>query len=201
MTDQPKARTRQDRLQMIELGIRTILDAVGEDPTSERLRDTPARVARMWLDFYAGQEQAAPERLSIFPLEKDHPEQMVIVSDMRVYSWCEHHLLPFYVDVSIGYISAGQVLGLSKFARIAHACAARLQLQERLVIDIANAVEKATGSGSVAVIASGKHSCMLMRGVRTDHVMTSSEMRGAFMESPATRAEFMQLLQLGRGAA
>lgn len=111
---------------------------------------------------------------------------------MRVWSLCEHHLLPFWCDVSIGYIARKRIVGLSKFARIAHDAAHRLQVQERLVEQIANRVASVSGSPDVAVLARGEHLCMSMRGVRTKGLATSSALRGAF-KRPALRAEFLGL--------
>lgn len=123
--------------------------------------------------------------------------QMVVVSGMRVWSLCEHHLLPFWADVSIGYIADGRVLGLSKFARIAHKFAHRLQLQEQLVLQIADEIEAVTGTRNVAVIATGEHLCMTMRGVKTPAMMHSSVMRGVFRTDADARAEFLALTKRG----
>lgn len=118
---------------------------------------------------------------------------------MRVWSLCEHHLLPFWCDVAIGYIATDRVLGLSKFARVAGQFAHRLQVQERLTRQVADAIERLTGSPDVAVLATGEHLCMSARGVRTPALMTSSVMRGAFRDSPSARAEFLQLAAVGQG--
>lgn len=165
-----------------------LLVALGEDPARDGLRDTPRRFADLWREFV----EHDPGRLDT-AFASEATDQMVAVSGMRVWSVCEHHLIPFWADVSVGYIARGRVLGLSKFARVAHAAAHRLQVQERLSQDIADAVGNLTGSPDVAVLARGEHLCMTMRGVRTPALMTTSVMRGVFRDDPSTRAEFLRL--------
>lgn len=153
----------------------------------EGLAETPARVARFWAEFLDGAEPA--------PTTFTHQatDDLVVVSGMRVWSLCEHHLLPFSCEIAVGYLPNGHVLGLSKFGRIAHHVAHRLQLQERLVREVADAVEAATRCPDVAVLAQGEHLCMTMRGIRTPALMTSSVMRGGFRDQPALRSEFMAI--------
>jgi GTP cyclohydrolase I len=136
--------------------------------------------------FQPGRTETAFESLAT--------DQMVVVSGIRVWSLCEHHLLPFWCEIAIGYVATDRVLGLSKFARIAHQCAHRLQVQERLTHEIADAIQQVTGAADVAVLGRGEHLCMTMRGIRTPALMTSSVMRGAFLTTPAARAEFLQLV-------
>ncbi len=167
---------------------RELLVALGENPDREGIQDTPDRWARWWREFV----EYDPGTVDT-SFESVTTDQVVIVTGMRVWSLCEHHMLPFWADVSIGYIPQGRVLGLSKFARIAHRHAHQLQIQERLVQAIADDVERLTGSDSVAVIARGEHLCMTMRGIRTPSHMISSVMRGAFRKDDA-RLEFLQLL-------
>ncbi len=181
-----------DYAALVRIG-RELLIALGEDPERDGLRETPRRFARAWrefVEFDAGVTDTCFEYV--------HTDQMVVISGMRVWSYCEHHLLPFWCDVSIGYIASERVLGLSKFARIAHHVSHRLQLQERLVDEIAAEVAKTTGAADVAVLARGMHLCMLARGVRTAGVMTSSKMLGAFRESSEARAEFLSLVNSAR---
>lgn len=121
-------------------------------------------------------------------------DQMVVVTGMRVFSLCEHHLLPFWCDISIGYIATDKVLGLSKFARIAHKHAHKLQIQERLVHEIAEEIKEITGIQDVAVVSKGVHLCMVMRGVRTPGVLHSSILSGRFREYAKVREEFFHLL-------
>jgi GTP cyclohydrolase I len=165
-----------------------ILKAVDPDPTREGLRDTPTRFANAWMEFI----EYKPGKIAT-AFSDASTDQMVVVRDMRVWTYCEHHLLPFWCDITIAYIPCGKVLGLSKFARIAQLYAHRLQIQERLVQQIADEVQRLTGTTSVAVLGKGQHLCMLSRGIRSDGIMTTSVMRGSFRESPATRAEFFHL--------
>lgn len=169
---------------------RQLLIALGEDPAREGLRDTPKRVARFWRDFIAYD----PGKVAT-TFEAVQADQLVVVSGMRVYSLCEHHLLPFWCDVSVGYIAGDKVLGLSKFARIAHKHAHRLQLQERLVSGIAADLTALLGHENVAVIAHGEHMCMIMRGIKTPARMVSSAMSGAFRQDDTLRAEFLSLVR------
>lgn len=173
---------------VVEQLVYALLHAVGEDPGREGLRDTPARVARFWGEFL---DHTVPASTMF---EQQTSDDLVAVGPMRVWSLCEHHLLPFYADVTIGYLPDGLVLGLSKFARIAHHAAGRLQLQERLVAQIADQVSSTTRSPDVAVVARGRHLCMEMRGVKTPAITTTSVMRGRFRDTPPLRAEFMRLV-------
>lgn len=169
---------------------RDLLVAIGEDPDRPALRDTPRRFANMWQEFI----DYDPGRWDTTFEHVQNTDQMVVVSGIRVWSMCEHHLLPFWCDVSIAYIPREEVLGLSKFARIAHLCAHKPQIQEGLVRDIANKISIITGTDDVAVLAKGVHLCMSSRGVRSDAVMTSSAMHGIFRDSASTRSEFLALI-------
>jgi GTP cyclohydrolase I len=165
-----------------------LLVFIGENPDRPGLEDTPRRFANYWREFINYEPGTIDTAFEVVTTD-----QMITVSGIRVWSLCEHHLLPFWCDVAIGYIATDKVLGLSKFARIAHKHAHRLQVQERLVDDIANEITALTGSDDVAVVSKGVHTCMVMRGFKTDGVMTSSVMRGIFRERPEARAEFMGL--------
>lgn len=166
---------------------RELLVAIGEDPEREGLRNTPARYARWWREF----TEYHPGTLDT-AFESSSSAEVVSVSGIDVWSLCEHHLLPFACEVTIGYLPQGQVLGLSKFARIAQQHAHRLQLQEQLTADIADSVEKLTGSADVVVLCRGEHLCMAMRGIRTSATMTTATWRGAFADT-AVRADFLAL--------
>lgn len=163
---------------VLRLG-RELLYALGEDPDREGLKDTPRRWADWWREFI----EYRPGTLGT-TFESVEAGQMVIVTGMRVWSLCEHHLLPFWCDVAVAYMPGRQVLGLSKFARIAHMHAHRLQVQERLVAGIADDIMHATGTPDVAVIANGEHLCMTMRGIKTPAIMRSVVARGAFDDGP-----------------
>lgn len=183
---------RVDYDRLLELG-RELLEAIGEDPDRDGLLDTPRRWADWWREFIEynpGTTDTTFETVS--------SDQMVCVSGMRVFSLCEHHLLPMWCDVSIGYITGAKVLGLSKFARIAHQFSHRLQLQERLGEQIANEINLITDSPDVAVVLRGEHLCMASRGIRTPGVMTTSVMRGAFKNHFETRMEFLRLIEAPR---
>ncbi|URM88716.1 GTP cyclohydrolase I [Streptomyces sp. MRC013] len=169
---------------------RRLLTEIGEDPDREGLRDTPARYARWWREF-TGYDPGTVGTL----FETTSSGQTVTVSDLRVWSLCEHHLLPFNCSLTIAYRPAKQLLGLSKFARIAHQHAHRLQVQERLVAGIAEDVLRITESPDVAVIGRGEHLCMTMRGVRTVGLMTSTSYHGVFAEEGPARSELLSLVR------
>lgn len=168
-----------------------LLEALGEDPTREGLIETPRRIANFWRDFI----EYDPGKLDTTFSAIRH-NQMVCVTGMRVWSMCEHHMLPFWCDVAIAYIADDKVLGLSKFARIAHKHAHKLTLQEQLVADIANDLRDILGTQDVAVMAKGEHLCMTMRGIKTPHRMISSSLDGQF-HNAEQRAEFLQLVEFG----
>ena len=170
---------------------RDLLTAIGEDPQRAGLQDTPRRFADSWKEFI----EYEPGRTDTV-FEQVEADQLVVVSGIRVWSLCEHHMLPFWCDLSIGYIANGEVLGLSKFGRIAHQFAHRLQIQERLVQQVADEVQRITQSPDVAVLATGVHLCMVMRGIKTPAAMTSSIMRGCFRQEASARQEFLNLTRL-----
>jgi GTP cyclohydrolase I len=172
----------------LEALARQLLTEIGEDPNREGLLDTPRRYAEWWREFV---NYDAGKIETIFESAAD--KQMVLVSDMQVWSLCEHHLLPFNCSLVVAYRSNDRLLGLSKFARIAHKHAHKLQVQERLVADIAREISSVTNSPDVAVIGRGEHLCMTMRGIRTGAVMTSSVMYGVFAEEGPQRTELLTM--------
>jgi len=167
-----------------------LLLAIGEDPEREGLRETPRRWAETWREFIEYDPGTTETTFSSVT-----SDQLVCVSGLRVASLCEHHLLPFWCEVSIGYIPDEKVLGLSKFARIAQQFAHRLQLQERMGREVANEITRITGTMNVAVVLKGEHYCMAARGIRSPGRMTSSVMRGVFRTESATRMEFLRLIE------
>ncbi len=172
---------------------RDLLVALGENPDREGLRDTPRRWASWWqefIDYDAGNTDTTFESVSV--------DQMVVVSGIPYYSLCEHHLLPFKGMASIGYITGDKVLGLSKFARIVQQAAHKLQLQERMAHEIADQVQTLTDCPDVAVLCRGEHLCMQMRGIKSPAIMSTSVMRGVFMDRPEARAEFLKILDGSR---
>ena len=171
-----------------------IIEAVGEDLTREGLIDTPKRAAKAFKFLTHGYEKTLEEVLNgaIFTADS---EDMVIVKNIELYSLCEHHLLPFIGKCHVGYLPQGKVLGLSKVARVVDMYARRLQIQERLTKQIADAIEQATGARGVAVVIEAKHLCMMMRGVeKQNSVMTTSAMKGIFRKEINTRSEFLNLI-------
>ncbi|MFC5699132.1 GTP cyclohydrolase I FolE [Pseudomonas sp. GCM10022186] len=174
---------------------REILLRLGEDPDREGLRDTPGRAAKAMRFLCHGYEQSLAEIVNGALFASDNDE-MVTVKDVELYSLCEHHLLPFIGKAHVAYIPTGKVLGLSKIARIVDMYARRLQIQENLTRQIAEAVQEVTGAAGVAVVIEAQHMCMMMRGVeKQNSVMSTSVMLGAFRESQNTRHEFLKLIK------
>ena len=178
----------------MEANFAKIIENVGEDLTREGLIDTPKRAAKAFKFLTNGYEKTLDEVLNgaIFTADS---EDMVIVKDIELYSLCEHHLLPFIGKCHVGYLPQGKVLGLSKIARVVDMYARRLQIQEKLTSQIADAIEQATGARGVAVVIEAKHLCMMMRGVeKQNSVMTTSAMKGIFRKEISTRSEFLNLI-------
>ncbi|CRL48779.1 MULTISPECIES: GTP cyclohydrolase I FolE [Pseudomonas] len=173
---------------------REILIGLGENPDREGLIDTPVRAAKAMQYLCHGYEQSVEEIVNGALFASDNDE-MVIVDNIELYSLCEHHLLPFIGKAHVAYIPTGKVLGLSKIARLVDMFARRLQIQENLTRQIADAVQQVTGAAGVAVVIEAKHMCMMMRGVeKQNSTMNTSVMLGAFRESSNTRQEFLQLI-------
>lgn len=184
-----------NRRETLERVARELLLAIGEDPTREGLVRTPERVARAWEFLTKGYAEDPDEVVNraVFETEANH---MVIVRDIEIFSLCEHHLLPFFGRCHIGYIPRGRVIGVSKLARIAEIFARRLQIQERLTHQIARLVMDHLKPEGVGVVIEARHLCMMMRGVeKQNSVMVTSAMLGSFHNSPATRTEFLSLIQ------
>jgi len=186
----------------IEEHIRGLLLAIGENPDREGLRETPARVARMYEEIFEGVGYTNDDIAEMFnkTFEEDLviPEgnkEMVIIKDIEIFSYCEHHLAMMYnMKVAIAYIPYGKILGLSKLARIADMVAKRLQLQERIGSDIAEIMQKVTGSEDVAVIIEGQHACMNARGIKnTNAVTTTTTLRGKFNTDDSITSKLLML--------
>jgi len=177
---------------------REILAGLGENPEREGLLDTPKRAAKAMQYLCNGYEKTLEEIVNGALFASDNDE-MVIVRDIELYSLCEHHLLPFIGKAHVAYIPTGRVLGLSKVARIVDMYARRLQIQENLTRQIAEAVQEVTNAAGVAVVIEAQHMCMMMRGVeKQNSLMNTSVMLGAFRESCNTRMEFLQLIGRAR---
>ncbi|SDN33183.1 GTP cyclohydrolase I [Pseudomonas arsenicoxydans] len=173
---------------------REILIGLGENPDREGLQDTPTRAAKAMQYLCHGYEQSVEEIVNGALFASDNDE-MIIVDNIELYSLCEHHMLPFIGKAHVAYIPTGKVLGLSKIARLVDMFARRLQIQENLTRQIADAVQQVTGAAGVAVVIEAKHMCMMMRGVeKQNSTMNTSVMLGAFRESSNTRQEFLQLI-------
>ncbi|KAH1003767.1 GTP cyclohydrolase 1 [Dendroctonus ponderosae] len=188
-----KPPTREAMLPEMSRSYRLLLGSLGENPDRQGLLKTPERAAKAMLFFTKGYDQNLEEVLNDAIFDEDHDE-MVVVKDIEMFSMCEHHLVPFYGKVSIGYLPSGKVLGLSKLARIVEIYSRRLQVQERLTKQIAVAVLKAVQPNGVAVIIEGTHMCMVMRGVQKINSKTvTSTMLGVFRDDQRTREEFLKL--------
>jgi GTP cyclohydrolase I len=180
-------------LRRIERAVREILAAVGEDPDREGLQETPARVARMYAELFAGLHQDPREHLQKFFTQEY--DEVVLVRDIAFNSICEHHLLPFMGQAHIAYIPNGRVIGLSKLARVVEVVSKRPQVQERMTEEIANLLEEELGAKGVAVVVEAAHSCMTIRGVRKPgSLCVTSAMKGVFRSNVSSRSEVMTLI-------
>jgi GTP cyclohydrolase I len=185
----------------LERAIREVLVAIGEDPERDGLQRTPARVADMYEELFAGLHDDPAKHLTI-TFEANHDE-MVMVRDIPLYSVCEHHLAPFHGRAHVAYIPGddGRITGLSKLARLVDGFARRPQVQERLTTQVADALMDVLKPAGVFVVIEAEHLCMSMRGVKKPGTLTvTSAVRGLFKDNPATRAEAMSFIhQTGRG--
>jgi GTP cyclohydrolase I len=178
-------------------GVKQLIRFVGEDPDRPGMEKTPKRYVEAFKYITSGYTMSLSEILNdaLFPLEQAGDQNMIMVRDIQIYSTCEHHLLPFHGVCHIAYIPTDKVLGLSKLARIADMFSRRLQIQERLCDQIAQAVEEAVGACGVGVVIHAEHMCMSMRGVqKPGTVTTTSALRGCFRTDSRTRLEFLSLV-------
>ena len=168
---------------------------IGDNPAREGVAQTPKRVVKSWETIYGGYRQKAEDVLTA-QFNSENYDEMVVLKNIEFFSTCEHHMLPFNGRCHVAYIPEGKVLGLSKIARIVDMFARRLQIQERLTHQIADAITEITGCKGCAVVVEAQHMCMVMRGVQKQNsVMKTSSMVGAFRNNPSTRAEFLALLK------
>jgi GTP cyclohydrolase I len=175
------------------------LRLIGDDPDREGLRETPARYVRALEEHFAGYAQNAREPLERTFDEVQGYDELVLVSDIEIYSHCEHHMVPFVGKAHVGYIPNGRVVGLSKLARVVDVFAKRLQVQEKLTVQIAQAIEETLTPHGVAVVLQCQHFCMCYRGVRKPGSWTTtSRLRGVFLNDSAARIELLTLLGLRR---
>lgn len=178
----------------IEKAVREILHEIGEDPERQGLKDTPNRISKMYRELTAGYGVSPHEMINgaIFDIKYD---EMVVVRDIEFYSLCEHHLLPFFGACHVAYVPNGKIIGLSKIPRIVEAFSRRLQVQERMTIEIADLLNDVLKPDGVAVVAEGYHLCMAMRGIKkAEAKMITSAMLGVFKEDERTRMEFLSFI-------
>ncbi len=174
--------------------IRELLLEIGEDPDREGLRKTPERVTKSWQFLTEGYKEN-PRKIINNAIFRSEANNMIIVRDIEIYSLCEHHLLPFYGRCHIGYIPTKKVLGVSKICRLINIFSRRLQIQERLTSQIAQEIMDTTDAEGVGVVIECRHLCKMMRGVeKQNSIMTTSSVLGSFHDQPATRSEFLVLL-------
>jgi len=180
----------------VEAAVRAILEAVGEDPSREGLRDTAARVARMYEEILCGTDQDPKSVLSVVFTGEDYDE-IVAAKDIPFHSLCEHHLLPFLGKVHLGYLpTGGRITGLSKLLRVVEVLSRRLQIQERLTKQIASAINDALEPRGVIVIVEAEHLCMSMRGIKKPNAqIITSSVTGIFRSNEASRLEALRLLK------
>ncbi len=181
-------------LEAIKGAVRTILEAVGEDPDREGLIETPRRVAKMYAEMFSGLRQDPARHLKVtFPETYD---ELVLVKDIPFTSMCEHHLLPFTGTADVGYIPRGRVTGLSKLARVVEEVARRPQVQERMTQTVAELIESELDTAGVAVVVQAEHSCMSIRGVKKHGSSTvTSALRGVFKTNQSSRSEVLSLMR------
>ena len=183
-----------ESVRRISESVAATLAAIGENPHREGLLKTPERVAKAQLFLTQGYQQDATQILKSAVFEESYDE-MILVKDIELYSMCEHHMVPFFGQAHVAYIPDGHIVGLSKIPRVVDVFARRLQVQERLTLQIRTAIEDALKPQGVAVVIEATHLCMVMRGVQKQRsVTTTSSMSGPFLENTHTRAEFMRLI-------
>ncbi|TXL74146.1 GTP cyclohydrolase I FolE [Vineibacter terrae] len=178
-----------------EEAVRTLIRWAGDDPDREGLVGTPDRVVRSYEEFFAGYAEDPREILARTFEETDGYDEMVVLRDIRLESYCEHHIVPIIGKAHVGYLPAHRVVGISKLARIVEAYAKRLQIQEKMTAQIANCIQEVLEPRGVAVVIEAAHQCMTTRGIRKPGVaMVTSRMLGAFRDDPSTRREFLAMI-------
>ena len=178
-----------------EAAVRTLIQWAGDDPGREGLLDTPARVARAYKELFAGYGVDPKAYLERTFDEVGGYDELVILKDIRVVSFCEHHMLPFLGKAHVGYLPRNRVVGISKLARVVHGFARRLQIQEKLTAQVAEAIQDILDPKGVGVVIVSEHSCMTMRGVNTPGSrLTTSHLLGEVRDDPRTRQEFFDLV-------
>ena len=181
-----------------EAAVRTLIEWAGDDPDREGLLDTPGRVTRAYAELFAGYEVDPHDYLKRTFEEVSGYDELVVLSGIRVVSFCEHHMLPFTGIAHVGYLPTNRVVGISKLARVVNGFARRLQIQEKLTAQIAQAVQDILQPKGVGVVIESEHSCMTMRGVNTPgSLLTTSTLLGQVRDDPRTREEFLGMVRRG----
>lgn len=183
-----------------EAAVRVLIEWAGDDPDREGLLETPGRVVRAYKELFAGYGVDPRDYLARTFEEVAGYDELVVLRDIRVVSFCEHHMLPFLGRAHIGYLPTDRVVGISKLARVVHGFARRLQIQEKLTAEIAQAIQEILKPRGVGVVIESEHSCMTMRGVNTPGSrLTTSSLLGVVRDDPRTRQEFLEFVRDGRG--
>lgn len=183
-------RTQQEA----EAAVRVLLEWAGDDPNREGLQETPARVAKSYRQLFAGYEEDPRDYLEKTFEEVGGYDELIVLRDIRVVSFCEHHMLPFIGRAHVGYLPTDRVVGISKLARVVNGFARRLQIQEKLTAEIAEAIRDVLRPQGVGVMIEAEHSCMTMRGVNTPGSnLVTSRLMGVIRDDPRTREEFLKL--------
>jgi GTP cyclohydrolase IA len=185
-----------------EAAVRTLIEWAGDDPDREGLRDTPGRVVRAYEEFFAGYLQDPNDILKRTFTEVEGYDEMIVMNDIRFESHCEHHMVPIIGKVHIGYLPDTRVIGISKLARLVEVYARRLQVQEKMTVQIADTLQEVLQPKGVAVVVEAAHQCMTTRGVHKPGAgLVTSRMVGAFRDDPSTRREFLAVIgRTGAGA-
>jgi GTP cyclohydrolase I len=195
MPDSAKIRPTQDEA---EAAVRTLIEWAGDDPHREGLLETPKRVTAAYRELFSGYESDPREYLERTFEEVGGYDELVVLKDIRVVSFCEHHMLPFLGKAHVGYLPLNRVVGISKLARVVNGFAHRLQIQEKLTAEIAEAIHDILRPKGVGVVIVSEHSCMTMRGVNTPGSrLTTSHLLGEVRDDPRTRQEFFELVRNG----
>ena len=195
MTDREMKRPTQEEA---EAAVRTLIEWAGDDPSREGLLETPKRVVKAYRELFAGYEADPRDYLERTFDEVGGYDELVVLRDIRVVSFCEHHMLPFLGKAHVGYLPSDRVVGISKLARVVNGFARRLQIQEKLTAEIAQAIQDILQPKGVGVVLVSEHSCMTMRGVNTPGSrLTTSSLLGVVRDDPRTRQEFLELVRNG----
>jgi GTP cyclohydrolase I len=191
MSERSRKRPTQEEA---EAAVRTLIEWAGDDPGREGLVDTPGRVTRSYRELFSGYDVDPHDYLQRTFEEVSNYDELVVLTGIRVVSFCEHHMLPFTGVATVGYLPTNRVVGISKLARVVNGFARRLQIQEKLTAEIAQAVQQVLKPKGVGVVIQSEHSCMTMRGVNTPgSLMTTSTLLGDVRDDPRTRQEFLEL--------